>query len=1515
MNVTPLTHLFRRLSMLLWLTVLASPAGRLAATGVDFANDIQPIFNHYCIACHDGSYQYDLTTGFSYADIVNNPGTRKYASYRVLPDFADITHSAVYYVLVYLGSGNQHQGNSWVATTADKTTLTNWINQGALPDLSAPTLTSVSPSSGGVSGGTTVTLTGTAFGGTGIYAPVVKFGGVPATNVVVTTGSFTQITCKTPAGTAGTVDVVVSTTAGGSSAALTNAFTFASGPPSKLAFGVQPSSATAGTSLAPAVTVQIQDAQGNPTTSTADVVLAMGSNPGGSTLSGTTTVTAVAGTATFSNLSLNRAGIGYTLSASSTTLTGTTSNAFNINATRPTVTSATSTAIGSSAATLGGNVTGDGGGTITNQGVVFARTSVNSSPQLAGTGVTNVAAGTSGTGIFTTGVTGLAPETNYSFAAYAANSAGTSYSSTGTFKTLSNNAALSGLSLSAGTLNPVFDSATTTYSMYVPNTTLALTVTPTVANSAATVQVNGTPVASGTASGAISLAVGSNPVTTMVTAQDGTTKTYTVPVIRASTASATLASLLLDSGSLSPIFDSATAGYTVSVPNSTASITLSPGLTDPAASVTVNSVSVASGSASAAIPLNSGSNVIILTVTSSDATSFMTYTVTVTRASSSNAALSSLAPDAGTLSPAFDGSVTSYSMSVPQTTKTISFTPGAAEMHASITVNGTTAASSSASSPVSLMEGDNVIIIRVTAQDGITVITYTVAVHRAIGGVPRIVSQPAPQFVAPGSAATFNVSAVGADTLTYQWRKNGINIALATASSYSITTVQTTDAAAYSVKVTNSLGSATSDAAALTVAKPGIVGLPQIDTQPLPVLVALGQTATFTASASGAATLSYQWRKSTAAIAGATSTTYTTLPTTLTSAGNYNLMVKNLQGSVVSASARLGVVSLATKTVPAKTGTIVTLTVPAAGDSLLYQWRKDGAEISDSTSGTHSISGTNAASLVIKTASTADTGSYTCVVRMGALSRESGASKVEVYDTVPAINLATNAALPAGIVSGTYLYQMPVDPGSTRAVVTFGATPLPAGLRIDPATGLISGRPTVASPVGKPFSITFSATNAIGKASVVVLLTISPLPVATVGTFNGLVDRDADPSNGLSANAGKNISFGGSLNLTTLPTGVFSGKLTLGTLSYSFVNQFVAAVIGANPTAEVTIPRTLPLLNLTLAFTINKDTGELTGTVTDGIFGTPVSVHAWRGTAPLAALVGSYTSVLDITPGQTPDPTGNLAYPQGYGFGTLTVYATGSATWTGKLSDGSTMTANTTVGTTGQIPLHLMLYSTPGSAHGWVQVSLDSTSTPTNAGQPLLDGGLDWVKDAQAPSSTNHNYKAGFGLHQLTAAGGKYVKPTTTVLGIVDQVSPTNARLAFSDGGLTGPPPIVGASMATNLNTNTPFRITNANAVIMPIGASTNPATLTLALTASSGAFSGSFILKNDPDPTDHVPPTALLSRTVYYYGLIVQRLSVNKALGFFLLSELPADATLTTPKTTLATSDILSGRVELEAK
>lgn len=70
---------------------------------------------------------------------------------------------------------------------------------------------------------------------------------------------------------------------------------------------------------------------------------------------------------------------------------------------------------------------------------------------------------------------------------------------------LSSNANLSGLSVSAGTLSPVFASTTTSCAVSVSNATTAITLTPTVNQANATVTVNGSAVASGTASGSISL--------------------------------------------------------------------------------------------------------------------------------------------------------------------------------------------------------------------------------------------------------------------------------------------------------------------------------------------------------------------------------------------------------------------------------------------------------------------------------------------------------------------------------------------------------------------------------------------------------------------------------------------------------------------------------------------------------------------------------------------------------------------------------------------------------------------------------------------------------------------------------------------------------------------------------------------------------------------------------------------------------------------------------------------------
>ena len=96
---------------------------------------------------------------------------------------------------------------------------------------------------------------------------------------------------------------------------------------------------------------------------------------------------------------------------------------------------------------------------------------------------------------------------------------------------LSADADLSALTISAGTL-PAFAAATTSYAVDVDNDVASVTLTPTTADTAASVTVAGTAVTSATASGAITLNVGANAIAIVVTAQNGTEKTYTVTIDR-----------------------------------------------------------------------------------------------------------------------------------------------------------------------------------------------------------------------------------------------------------------------------------------------------------------------------------------------------------------------------------------------------------------------------------------------------------------------------------------------------------------------------------------------------------------------------------------------------------------------------------------------------------------------------------------------------------------------------------------------------------------------------------------------------------------------------------------------------------------------------------------------------------------------------------------------------------------------------------------------------------------------
>jgi hypothetical protein len=83
--------------------------------------------------------------------------------------------------------------------------------------------------------------------------------------------------------------------------------------------------------ITPAVQVIARDAFGNTATGfTGMVTIAIGTDPSGGVLSGTTTVNASAGIASFSTLSISFAGTGYTLTANATGVTGATSTTFNI---------------------------------------------------------------------------------------------------------------------------------------------------------------------------------------------------------------------------------------------------------------------------------------------------------------------------------------------------------------------------------------------------------------------------------------------------------------------------------------------------------------------------------------------------------------------------------------------------------------------------------------------------------------------------------------------------------------------------------------------------------------------------------------------------------------------------------------------------------------------------------------------------------------------------------------------------------------------------------------------------------------------------------------------------------------------------------------------------------------------------------------------------------------------------------------------------------------------------------
>jgi len=174
-----------------------------------------------------------------------------------------------------------------------------------------------------------------------------------------------------------------------------------------------------------------------------------------------------------------------------------------------------------------------------------------------------------------------------------------------------------------------------------------------------------------------------------------------------------------------------------------------------------------------------------------------------------------------------------------------------------------------------------------------------------------IVTQPASQTVALGATAAFTVVGSG-ELLSYQWRRNDIEIAGATSATYTTpATVARDDGAVFTVAVRNPGGIVVSQPVVLTVSS-----APAIVVAPASQSVAAGRPAIFSALATGGA-LSYQWRRGSTNIDGATSPVYTLPSATLADAGaEFSVVASNSLGTVTSVAATLTVLELATNPPP-----------------------------------------------------------------------------------------------------------------------------------------------------------------------------------------------------------------------------------------------------------------------------------------------------------------------------------------------------------------------------------------------------------------------------------------------------------------------------------------------------------------------------------------------------------------------------------------------------------------------
>lgn len=397
----------------------------------------------------------------------------------------------------------------------------------------------------------------------------------------------------------------------------------------------------------------------------------------------------------------------------------------------------------------------------------------------------------------------------------------------------------------------------------------------------------------------------------------------------------------------------------------------------------------------------------IASVTSSD---YATYTVRVTNdfGTTTSAAATLTAPDTG--APRITSQPTNASVTAgTDATFTVVATGDDLEYQwfkDGVAIDGATSATLTVSSVGSEDVGSY--YVRITNPNGnVTSASATLSLQSSTA--PVVTTPPASQTKNEGATLTLTVAASGKSPLSYQWTKDGADIAGQTSSTLRITPVQRSTAGVYRVRVTNDLGSTTSDPANVTVHFK-----PEIQIQPSSGTLDQGQQVTLTVGAVGtvepdgtvtASDLTYKWFKDGSTAVLSTTSTLTIFNLRATDAGRYYVVVSNSAGSTQSAYATLTVNTAPSVDLPATTiatfGQSLTLTPTVTGTTpLTYKWLKDGVD-----------TGITTATYTIGTVAVSDAATYTVQVT-NSLGTASDATVVHVQPGIT--TQPTNRTVSAG---------------------------------------------------------------------------------------------------------------------------------------------------------------------------------------------------------------------------------------------------------------------------------------------------------------------------------------------------------------------------------------------------------------------------------------------------------------------------------------------------------------------